>query len=593
MFDPYKPVGLEASIGALQKLPTLPGQKKRPVRQAQQKKPSDDDAGIQDARRDMLLDKPKIRETKPGPGDDQMELDPSSDFPIPSSPHQNSPGDDIMQGPLFSHGVRQAAAPAEVRSAIERAAAEARVSPAYALAVAGRESNFDPNAKASKSIFGLFQMSGDLRKRYGSGDSADPYDQAKAFMAFTKDLRDDVGAGLGREPTDPETYLGHHFGAARAARVIARTPPDTPVSDIFTPNEMAQNPHFAQAGTAGALTKSITADIEKRLGQHQQPSREDFAKFGQPGTPPERFGNESRQGFGEGVSMNTSTPEQAAAYDRDFQAQDRFAGLPKSPNVEDRRQDGALSRAARGFADFGRTYVDNVKGAVGLGDDGQPPENEFTRAIPKAVEADKTRPLKSYENVLPTLPALPGGQDFASFGKPSQPLQDEAAPMQFGGAPALSTDDISPEVRNAPYVAQAPKDIHEISPTHRTELPQLDEMAFRQWVKQNNVQFDPDAAKSDYDMRGFYRALQQQDPRAVSGINPNDGILHYRDTWKTPSHPGFSDDSQYAGPVAPKWTPTEKLVSPGGRVLLNERKDPVGGDFAAFGKPSDDLGLTP
>lgn len=569
MFDPYKPVGLEASIGALPELPKLPGQKKRPVRQAQQKKPSDDDSGIQGARRDMLLDKPKIRETKPGPGDDQMELDPSSDFPIPSSPRQDSPGDDIMQGPMFSHGVRQAnllnsratAAPPEIRAAIVRAAHEAGISPAYGLATAERESSFNPDAGGRGTIKGLFQMSGALRKQYGIPENATVDQQAKGFVAFTRDLRDDMAERLGREPTDVETYMGHHFGGARAARIIARTDPSTPVSDLFTPNELAGNPHIVKAGTAGALTQSIAGDMERRVGQHQQPSREDFAKFGQLGTPPERLGNESRQGaepgwlpgmtyeqglatkaaqqmpkvtptnpeafdtavasfpksdnienregeveqwaresrkrtsakqwddarqrgkrqepqnfaefgdfsefgsplstdagaediagfvrkmrplqpssrlarlsamskvpkqprqgFGDGVSMNTSSPEQAEAYDRDFQPQDRFAELPKSRNVEDRRQEGPLSRTARGFADFGRTYVDNVKGAIGLSDDGQVPENEFTQAIPKAVEADKARPLKSYENVLPTLPTLPGGQDFATFGKPSDDL---------------------------------------------------------------------------------------------------------------------------------------------------------------------------
>jgi hypothetical protein len=40
--------------------------------------------------------------------------------------------------------------------------------------------------------------------------------------------------------------------------------PQTPVDAVFTPNEMAQNPHFARAGTVGALNRSVMADVEKR-----------------------------------------------------------------------------------------------------------------------------------------------------------------------------------------------------------------------------------------------------------------------------------------------------------------------------------------
>lgn len=40
------------------------------------------------------------------------------------------------------------------------------------------------------------------------------------------------------------------------------------------------------------------------------------------------------------------------------------------------------------------------------------------------------------------------------------------------------------------------------------------EARFQQWVRQNNVPFDP-SPTSDYDMRGFWLAAQQGDPRAV------------------------------------------------------------------------------
>jgi hypothetical protein len=104
-----------------------------------------------------------------------------------------------------------------------------------------------------------------------------------------------------------------------------------------------------------------------------------------------------------------------------------------------------------------------------------------------------------------------------------------------------------------------------------TQLSPLDELAFRGWVKQNGVPFDPNAAQSDYDMRGFYQGLQQQNPRAVSAVNANDGRLHFPDYWKTPLHQTFSGESKFAGPVAPKWNDQDQLISPGGRILFDEK----------------------
>ena len=72
-----------------------------------------------------------------------------------------------------------------------------------------------------------------------------------------------------------------------------------------------------------------------------------------------------------------------------------------------------------------------------------------------------------------------------------------------------------------------------------------EEPAFRKWVKDNKVPFDPDAkGPQDYDMRGFWKALQAGDEKAKSGIDPNDGKLHYPDYWKTPYHETFSAESQ-------------------------------------------------
>jgi hypothetical protein len=176
-----------------------------------------------------------------------------------------------------------------VRSAIERAAQEHGVDPAFALAVAERESGGDVNARSSKTIAGIYQMRADLRHQYGVGDSKDAYQQASAWMPFIKDTKATMAKSLGRDPTDAETYGGHHFGAGRAARML-KMDPSTPVDSVFTPSEMAINPHFAKAGTVGNLLGSVTSDINKRrtsFGGGAAAADLDFSQFGEPVEAPD------------------------------------------------------------------------------------------------------------------------------------------------------------------------------------------------------------------------------------------------------------------------------------------------------------------
>lgn len=116
-------------------------------------------------------------------------------------------------------------------------------------------------------------------------------------------------------------------------------------------------------------------------------------------------------------------------------------------------------------------------------------------------------------------------------------------------------------VSNAPYTRQTPA-------TYKTELTPMEEQLFQAWVAQNKVP----TAGDDYDMRGFYRALISGDPRAKSAIDPNDSRMHYPDFWKTPQHKTFSNESQWALPNAPAWNEQDQLVSPGGRVVFDDRK---------------------
>ena len=118
--------------------------------------------------------------------------------------------------------------------------------------------------------------------------------------------------------------------------------------------------------------------------------------------------------------------------------------------------------------------------------------------------------------------------------------------------------------RNAPYIAPGASNFN-------TQLPMLQEMQFRDWVSKNRVPFDANAGVQDYDMRGFWQALMNGNPRATTAANANDGQMHYPDYWKTPFHESFSNESQWAGPMAPRWNDKDQLFAPNGKILFDER----------------------
>jgi hypothetical protein len=107
-----------------------------------------------------------------------------------------------------------------------------------------------------------------------------------------------------------------------------------------------------------------------------------------------------------------------------------------------------------------------------------------------------------------------------------------------------------------------------IGKSYRTQLNPQEEQAFQQWVQANNVPFDP-SPMADYDMRGFFKALVNGDERARTAVNPSDNRLHFPDTWKTPFHRTFSNESIYAPADAPRWI-ENKLIDKNGRVIADE-----------------------
>lgn len=136
------------------------------------------------------------------------------------------------------------------------------------------------------------------------------------------------------------------------------------------------------------------------------------------------------------------------------------------------------------------------------------------------------------------------------------------AQMLAGDHGRASPNDIF--ARNQQFAKPAPQE------GYFTRLDPNQEESFQRWVKDNSVPFDP-SPQADYDMRGFYKGLSSGDPRAASGVNANDGRMHYTDHWKTPYHESFSAESKFALPTAPRWNEKDQLVTPDGRVIFDER----------------------
>lgn len=149
----------------------------------------------------------------------------------------------------------------DVEAAIRKAAEEEGVDPSEALSYADRESSGNTAARSSSSMKGLYQMSGRLRSVFGDADDA--YGQTKAWIRAQAANKAEMAGVLGRDPTSSEAYLGHHFGGVRGARVIGMDP-NTPVDQVFTPMELAQNPHIVRAGNVGTLRSSLISDMDTR-----------------------------------------------------------------------------------------------------------------------------------------------------------------------------------------------------------------------------------------------------------------------------------------------------------------------------------------
>ena len=186
--------------------------------------------------------------------------------------------------------------PRRVVEAILRAAAETGVDAAYMMALADKESRFDPQARnPASSAEGLFQfvsatwleMIRDYGARHGleaeaaavTGRGAaitaaggararilglrrDPYVAAVMAAELVKRDRFRVEAGIGRELSTSELYLAHFLGSASARKLLALSSetPDAIALGVFRAAARGNRSLFVAKGEAAPAQTSEAAD---------------------------------------------------------------------------------------------------------------------------------------------------------------------------------------------------------------------------------------------------------------------------------------------------------------------------------------------
>ena len=87
---------------------------------------------------------------------------------------------------------------------------------------------------------------------------------------------------------------------------------------------------------------------------------------------------------------------------------------------------------------------------------------------------------------------------------------------------------------------------------YTTALNNKKEKQFQSWyskvAKYKNLNPNPDADGQDYDYRGYWK---NEDRNGILGSNPN---AHFTDKYKQPTHPTFSNESQYSNNETPGGT---------------------------------------
>jgi len=113
---------------------------------------------------------------------------------------------------------------------------------------------------------------------------------------------------------------------------------------------------------------------------------------------------------------------------------------------------------------------------------------------------------------------------------------------------------------------------------YAAKLAPQEETEFRKWAAANPQSirgevgpapnFDP-LPMADYDVRAHFHAAKVGDPAATLVPNKWDGKIHGNDKFKTPYNGGFSNESMYALPNAPRWV-GDKLMTHDGKLVTDE-----------------------
>lgn len=160
-----------------------------------------------------------------------------------------------------------------IQSKVATIAQQGGISALYALSVTGIESGFNTKSKSkTSSASGLVQMTKSTREQLGLPDNATPEQQIQAFTQLTNNNKLQLQSNLGREPSDQELYLAHHFGASGATNLLNANP-DTKISDVVSKEVMAAN-SYLKGKTVGQVIdtnyKKFTSESKKYLDKEQQ-----------------------------------------------------------------------------------------------------------------------------------------------------------------------------------------------------------------------------------------------------------------------------------------------------------------------------------
>lgn len=207
--------------------------------------------------------------------------------PDPSAPYAGQP---VEKAPawaqaslrnLFAQGGGTVAPPpalATIRDNITAAASAFNVDPGLLMAIARKESRFNPNEENSRSsakgLFGFIDGTWDyMRTRYGKAlgmpDDASPKDprwssiMAAALVTQNKDVME---KNLGRTVSNGEIYLGHFLGAGGATSMIKLkdSDPNAPAALVFADAAVA-NPRVFYDNDGNARTVTQVYNLMTQL----------------------------------------------------------------------------------------------------------------------------------------------------------------------------------------------------------------------------------------------------------------------------------------------------------------------------------------